>query len=90
MTDTFISSVGIPYYNLVFNRIKDARGIENKIIAVLDIVQGNIIKKIIINLLSISALVGSLIYSWGEFSLCQPAIIGTLYIIFLVMPSKEV
>lgn len=89
--DTFVITVCIGYYSLIIDKIKTVKGFKNKLLSIimLDITDGHFLKKIFCNLIALSLLIYALIYSFNEFSIFMPIIIGGLYVIFLLIPVKD-
>lgn len=87
--DTLVITVASGYYSIIIDVASDVIGFKNKVRAILNAFEGNVIKKIFCHLISLALLVYAVVYSFNEFSWYAPFVLGVLYIIFLAMPVKD-
>lgn len=89
--DTFVITVCTGYYSLIMDKVKAVKGFRNKILSLNmpDISDGHFLKNIAWNIISLFLLAYALIYSFNEFSVFMPIVMGGLYVIFLLIPIKD-
>lgn len=86
--DTLAITVLGGYYSIIIDAASNTSGMKNKVRAILNVFEGRLIKKIFYHLISLAILGYAVIYSFNEFSLYAPIMLGVLYIMFLAVPVK--
>lgn len=87
--DTLAVTVAAGYYNIVLDAASGIAGIKNKIWAILNVFEGNLARKVFWHLVSLALLGCAVIYSFNEFTLYAPGVLGISYVIFLAVPIKD-
>ena len=87
--DTLVTTVASGYYSIIIDVASGVIGFKNKVRAILNVFEKNLIKNIFYHLISLALLVFVVVYSFNEFSWYTPFVLGVLYIIFLAMPVKD-
>lgn len=89
LIDTLAITVAGGYYSIIIDAASGIVGIKNKIRAILNVFEGNLIKKLFYHLISLVFLRYAVIYSFNEFSWYAPFVLGVLYMVFLAVPVKD-
>lgn len=89
LIDTLAITVAGGYYSVIIDIICNINGIKNKIRIILNVFEGNLIKRIFWHLISLVLLGYVVVYSFNEFSWYAPFVLGVLYILFLAIPVKD-
>jgi len=87
--DTLAITVVGAYYSISVDEASKTRGMKNKVYAIWNLFKGRLITKIFFLLTFLAILVLTVIYSFNEFTLFSPILLGISYVVFSFIPIKD-